>query len=58
MHRIFVASARTKVDAELQNQTHLYWNTGRSHFMPGLYSWKTLQISNTNSHLQHCISCG
>jgi len=58
MHRIFVASARTKGDVELQNQKHLYWSTGRSHIMPGLCSRKTLQISNTNSHLQHCISCG
>ena len=35
LQRIFVASASTKGDAELQNQTNFYLNTGRSHFMPG-----------------------
>jgi hypothetical protein len=32
--------------------------TGRSHFMPGLHSWKTLRKSNTKFPLQPCISWG
>jgi hypothetical protein len=36
----------------------LLFYTGRSHFMPGLHLWKTLQKSNTKFLLQTCISWG
>jgi len=36
----------------------LLFYTGRSHFMPGLHSWKTLRKSNTKFLLQASISWG
>ena len=38
--------------------TNFYAYTGRSHFMPGLCSWKMSHKLSRNSHLKQCISWG